>query len=121
MLTQFRFSLVSVAGESVLNFRFSGVAIGTEFVFHSVLKFGLNLGVQGSRDVIDGFAECEVVLCLEASLSLSKAPRLLFVKLLLDLATQLIPSLGDGEFNVLSHTLFEVVGFSAKLLFNVGL
>ena len=77
--------------------------------------------MQGSRDVIDGFAEGEVVLCLEASLSLSKAPRLLFVKLLLDLATQLIPSLGDGEFNVLSHTLFEVVGFSAKLLFNVGL
>ena len=86
-----------------------------------MLEFGLNLGVQGSRDVIDGFAEGEVVLRLETGFSLGKAPRLLFVELLLDLATQLIPSLGDGEFNVFSHAIFEVVGFSAKLLFNVGL
>jgi hypothetical protein len=46
---------------------------------------------------------------------------LLLVELLFNLTAKFVASLGDRELNILAHTLFEVVGFAPKLLFNIGL
>ena len=81
LFTQFGFSLVAVAGQSVLDLCFSGVSVGGKFVLFPMLKFGFNLGLEASGDVIDGLAERQVVLCLEASLSFRQALGLLFVEL----------------------------------------
>ena len=35
------------------------------------------------------------------------------------MTTQLVSAFGDGQFDILSHALFEVIGFSTKLLLNV--
>ena len=114
-------SLVAVAGKTVLNLRFSSVSVGTELVLHPVLKFRLNLRLQTPRDVIDGFAEGQVILRLQASLSLGQSFGLLLVELLFDLTSEFITALGDGQFHVLTHALLEVVSFSTELLLNVNL
>ena len=48
LLPKFRFSLVAVTGQSVLNFSLSGVAVSVVIVLHSVLKFRFNFGLKAS-------------------------------------------------------------------------
>ena len=86
-----------------------------------MFKLSLNLGLQTSRDVVNGLAEGEVVLRLQASLAFSKTTSLLFVEFLFNLASKFITALGNGQLNVFSHSLLEVIGFAAQLLFNVNL
>ena len=46
---------------------------------------------------------------------------MLLVEFVFNLSAEFISTLGNGQFNVFPHALFEVVGLTTELLFNVGL
>ncbi len=46
---------------------------------------------------------------------------MLLVEFLFNLSTKFIASLGNGQFDVLPHALFKVIGFTSELLFDIGL